>query len=179
MKQWPIGTKYQIYFCYSIYILLLKEIVSMILINNNWIKVGALVAALAVVVSGVDWMQSFGLSKNQNLMNEAEFRQYILLTASISTAVTFQFVHALAIILVGTLAVIRPGRLWSFTGSCFLIGIIVYSGSIYWSVFCDYLWLESLKFVGVCILILAWILLLEAACPGWNTRFKNTEQKKS
>ena len=139
-------------------------------ITNNWIKVGALVAALAVVLGGLDWAQSIGLSHEQGPLNEAELRQRMLAAASISNAVTFQFAHALAIILVGTLAVIRPGKLWSVTGSCFLAGIILYSGSIYLSVFFDDLYLDYLKLAGVITLVLAWFLLLETACPGWNKR---------
>lgn len=134
-------------------------------INNNWIKTGALVAALAVVLGGLDWHQFATANPEQPLDGVTAAEQA---AATISKAVYFQFVHALAIILVGVVGVLRPNRLLSITGFCFLTGVILFSGTTYLAVFVDYAWLQYLKLTGIITLVGAWILLVEAACPGWN-----------
>jgi len=58
----------------------------------------------------------------------------------------------------------------SITGFCFLTGVILFSGAAYLSVFVDYAWLQYLKLAGITTLVGAWILLVEAACPGWNKK---------
>ena len=134
-------------------------------INNGWIKIGAFVAAMAVVLGGLDWHQA--ISPGRSSIGEAA----ALEAAAISTAVYFQFVHALAIILVGVLGVLRPSRLLWINAFCFLIGVILFSGSVYLSVvFVDVLWLQYVKLAGVFTLACAWILLVEAGCPGWNKK---------
>ena len=133
-------------------------------INNNWIKTGALVAALAVVLGGLDWHQYVTASSAQHLTEQAAAVE----AAAINRAVYFQFMHALAIILVGFLGVLRPRRMVSVTGFFFLLGTILFSGSTYLSVFVDYYWLEYIKLADVFTLVGAWILLVETGCPGWN-----------
>ena len=132
-------------------------------INNNWIKIGALVAALAVVLGGLDWHQHVTASSGQFSTEQAAAEQ-----AAINKAAYFQLIHALAIILVGVLGVLRPSRMVSATGFLFLLGIILFSGSTYLSVFVDDYWLEYVRLTGVFTLVGAWILLVEAGCPGWN-----------
>jgi len=136
-------------------------------INNNWIKTGALVAALAVVLGGIEWHQ-FTTVTPERCPNDMTVTQQTATT--ISKAVYFQFVHAVAILLVGVIEVLRPNRLLSITGFCFLSGVILFSGSTYLSVFIDHDWLQYLKLAGIVTLVTAWILLVEAACPGWNTK---------
>ena len=132
-------------------------------INNNWIKIGALVAALAVVLGGLDWHQYAAASSGQCSTEQAAGQ-----VAAINKAVYFQFIHALAIILAGVLGVLRPSRMLSVTAFFFLLGIILFSGSTYLSVFVNYYWLEYVRLAGVFTLVGTWILLVEAGCPGWN-----------
>ena len=134
-------------------------------INNNWIKIGALVAALAVVLGGLDWHQYAAASSGQCSTEQAAGQ-----VAVINKAVYFQFIHALAIILAGVLGVLRPSRMLSVTAFFFLLGIILFSGSTYLSVFVNYYWLEYVRLAGVFTLVGTWILLVEAGCPGWNKK---------
>ena len=64
-------------------------------INNNWIKTGALVAALAVVLGGLDWHQ-FATANPERYPDGVTAAEQA--AATISKAAYFQFVHALAII---------------------------------------------------------------------------------
>ena len=135
-------------------------------INNNWIKVGALVAALAVVLGGLDWHQFAPASSGQCSTEQAAAQQAV----AINKAAYFQFIHGLAIIFVGVIGVLRPSRMLWVNGFFFLLGILLFSGSTYLSVFVDFPWLEYVKLSGVLTLVGSWILLVEAGCPGWNKK---------
>lgn len=158
-------------------------------INNGWIKAGALVAALAVVLGGLGTETLIDLridsvtdSVDKTLgedtgaddprdSNQADHR-------SLQLAIYFQLAHALAIIAVGILLVLQPGRLLKASAWCFLFGTILFSGSIYLSVLTATPWLEPVKLAGIVALVIGWILLVEGACPDWNKpATDNTEQQ--
>ena len=127
------------------------------LIENNWIKVGALVAALGVVLGGLD-PQFF---KNSGIATADE---------QLAKAVLFQLIHAVAIVLTGVVMVLRPGRLLQVTAWLFMLGILLFSGSIYLHLMTGISWLEYVKPLGVVVLVGGWIMLVEGACPGWNRK---------
>ena len=127
-------------------------------IKNNWIKVGALVAALGVVLGGLDLQQFANLDTAANGNDQ------------LAKAVQFQLIHALAIVLTGIIIVLRPGRLLQATAWIFLSGILLFSGSIYLHLITGILWLEHVKLLGVIVLVVGWIMLVEGACPGWNQK---------
>ena len=138
-------------------------------INNNWIKTGALVAALAVVLGAFDIQEiashyTGGASQDSvETLNPGSYME-------IGKAILFHFVHALAIVLVGVLLVLRPGRLLRLSGQSFLLGIVMFSGSIYAVSLTGIEWIQHFKVLGVVLLLIGWILLVEGACPGWNTK---------
>ena len=82
------------------------------------------------------------------------------------TGVRYQMYHALALILVGWFAVQWPT--WHFTASgiAFLIGITVFSGSLYLLVLTDTPWLGAITPIGGVAFITGWILL---AIGAWRT----------
>ena len=47
------------------------------------------------------------------------------------TGVQYQFYHAFALLLVGLLAFQMPSKLLSAAGVCFMVGILLFSGSLY------------------------------------------------
>lgn len=51
--------------------------------------------------------------------------------AIFQTGVTYQLVHALALLAVAVLTVHLPGRLTSWAGALFCLGIVLFSGSLY------------------------------------------------
>ena len=123
-------------------------------INNQWIKAGGLIAALAVALGAFD-MQPSG---SNQIVSEADF----------SKAVTYQLMHGLAIVIVGTLILFRPVKLLKASAVCFLLGTVMFSGSTYLLMLTGVFWLAYLKLIGVVCLVAGWILLVEGACPGWN-----------
>jgi len=137
-------------------------------INNSWIKIGSLVAALAVVLGGFDFQEiasqytGRGLSGSKTPLPDC--------AVDIPRAILFQLVHGLAIVLVGVLMVLRPGRLLRMSGQCFLLGTVMFSGSIYAVSLTGIAWLEHFKLLGVLLLVAGWILLVEGGCPGWNAK---------
>ena len=128
-------------------------------ITNNWIKAGALVAALGVVLGGLDLQHLANVNVNTANVNE-----------QLAKAVQFQLIHALAIVLTGIIMVLRPGRLLQATAWLFLAGILLFSGSIYLHLMTGIPWLEPVRFLGIVVLVIGWIMLVEGACPGWNRK---------
>ena len=155
-------------------------------INNGWIKAGALVCALAVVLGGflgdVDSLQSIeSMSASPVQTNGAEnaIGQQAS-AAKISKAAFFQLSHGLAIIAVGVLLVFRSGRLLHITAWSFMLGIVLYCGSNYSSVyFTNQTWLKHVELVGIVVLVCAWFIFVEAACPGWNRNSSAAEDSEN
>jgi len=148
-------------------------------INNGWIKAGALVAALAVTLGalGEPWVILQDVSGHTNgtrLFAAANVPASTKNLNDFHLAVFFQLAHALALVAVGILMVIRPGKLLQLAGWVFLLGVVLFSGSIYLSVMTAAAWTLPLKMIGGGLLVVGWIVLVEGACPGWNK--KTTEQ---
>ena len=51
--------------------------------------------------------------------------------AAFETGVRYQLIHAVALVLVGVLLDRRPSRLTRASGWCFVLGIVLFSGSLY------------------------------------------------
>jgi uncharacterized membrane protein YgdD (TMEM256/DUF423 family) len=83
------------------------------------------------------------------------------------TAVRYHFYHVLALLFAGLWAervgatVVPPGLIPA--AICFLIGIAVFSGSLYLLVFTGLRWLGAITPLGGLALIAGWLLLLRAA----------------
>jgi uncharacterized membrane protein YgdD (TMEM256/DUF423 family) len=123
--------------------------------NRKFLITGALLAALAVVCG------AFGAHFLKTKLT-AEGLQIF------ETAVRYQFYHAFALLVGGILYATFPGKLLQWSGKLFIVGIILFSGSLY--VLCG---LSSMKWIGavtpaggLCF-ITGWI-LLAAACAKKN-----------
>lgn len=83
--------------------------------------------------------------------------------ANWETAVRYQFFHALALIFVGLLTPylssgIRTAVIW-----CFVIGILIFSGTLYALVLSGMRWLGAITPIGGTLMIIGWLLLAVAA----------------
>ena len=130
-------------------------------INNSWIKAGALIAAIAVLLGGFN-LQSFGDAIGGGATDAIDHQAEFVL------AVIFHLLHALAIVIVGVLIVFRPSRILQATAWCFAIGILLFSGSTYLVSMTNLELSPLIKLAGTVLLVVAWIMLVEGACPGWN-----------
>ncbi|MCB2198356.1 DUF423 domain-containing protein [bacterium] len=75
------------------------------------------------------------------------------------TGVRYQMIHALALIGTGLLLRQPASRLLSLAGWAFLIGIILFSGSLYWLALGGPSWLGPVTPLGGLSFLLGWALL--------------------
>lgn len=150
-------------------------------LNNNWIKVGALVAALGVVIAA---FTTFGL--NAMLTDKYAGQTQVVLGQKVSTAYQYmgdlktaaliQLLHALAIVMVGIQMAHRPRKMLSLAAWCFLLGIVFFSGSSYLLVLTGITEFGTASLVGGLLLIGGWIAVVEGACPGDNPPLDSKEK---
>lgn len=82
------------------------------------------------------------------------------------TAVKYQFYHALALILVGLLLQNTPplsAKYYSWAGYAFLIGVIIFSGSLYIICFSGIRAFGAVAPIGGAAFIIGWLLLFWGA----------------
>jgi uncharacterized membrane protein YgdD (TMEM256/DUF423 family) len=88
--------------------------------------------------------------------------------AIFETGVRYQFYHVFALLSVGILYEKFPGRLLQWTGNCFQLGILLFSGSLYLMTALkieDVRWVEKIGFItpiGGLFFIIGWMLMLIA-----------------
>jgi uncharacterized membrane protein YgdD (TMEM256/DUF423 family) len=85
---------------------------------RNWLVIGALLAGLAVGLG------AFGAHGLKDRIPETRL-------ATFETGVKYHFYHALALFLVGLLGYQLPALKLQLTGILFLLGILLFSGSLY------------------------------------------------
>lgn len=95
---------------------------------TTWIACGALLAGLAV---GAGAFGAHGLTgklrSNTSLSaDEASHRLDIF-----ETAARYQMYHALAVLLMGLVAVRHPSIWLTVAGVCFVLGVLIFSGCLY------------------------------------------------
>ena len=72
------------------------------------------------------------------------------------TAVQYQFYHALALLAVGILALVKPQASFSGVGLCFLLGILIFSGSLYLLCATGIRWLGAITPIGGIAFLAGW-----------------------
>lgn len=78
------------------------------------------------------------------------------------TAVRYQFFHALGLILLGILIQQMPHKFLNSAGYAFIIGTIIFSGSLYILSITNIRWLGAITPIGGLAFIIGWVLLLLA-----------------
>lgn len=78
------------------------------------------------------------------------------------TAVEYQLYHALALVLVGLVAVQKPSIALTNAALCFALGVLVFSGSLYVLALSGARWLGAITPIGGLLLLAGWALLLWA-----------------
>jgi uncharacterized membrane protein YgdD (TMEM256/DUF423 family) len=76
------------------------------------------------------------------------------------TGVDYQFVHALALLLLGALAHHQSPKAWQVAAILFIAGVFIFSGSIYLLVLTDTSWLGAVTPIGGMSFIVGWAALL-------------------
>lgn len=83
---------------------------------------------------------------------------------TIDTAVEYQFIHALALLLVCILVKDKPNKLLVSVGSLFITGTLFFSGSLYILSLTELRWVVFFTPLGGLCFICAWLLLLVNFC---------------
>lgn len=92
-----------------------------------WLVVGALVAGTAVACGalGAHFFEGYAAKLYSNdLIRERRIDNW-------DTAAQYQMYHGLALLALGVAAMLRPSRLWNCAGTLFVIGVLLFSGSLY------------------------------------------------
>jgi uncharacterized membrane protein YgdD (TMEM256/DUF423 family) len=129
-----------------------------------WIRVGAILGFLGVA------MGAFGAHGLKERL--AETGQ----AANFQTAATYQMYHAIALLAVGSVALARGTSTGSTTvaGWSFLIGVIIFSGSLYILSLTGLRWLGAITPIGGLAMLVGWAALVVAtfATTGTGATFE-------
>jgi uncharacterized membrane protein YgdD (TMEM256/DUF423 family) len=115
-----------------------------------WLIAGALLAARAVAAG------AFGAHALRSRLSPADL-------ATFETAARYQMYHALGLIAVAGLT--SRGLAAAPSGWCFLIGIVLFSGSLYLLTLGGLRWMGAITPLGGVAFILGWMLM---AVTGWR-----------
>ncbi len=81
------------------------------------------------------------------------------------TGTQYQMLHALAALAAGILLLIRPSSGFFYAGVCFLVGSLIFSGTLYLIVFTGARWWGAITPIGGLTLMAGWLLL---AITSWK-----------
>jgi uncharacterized membrane protein YgdD (TMEM256/DUF423 family) len=127
----------------------------MISISRRWIAIGALLGAIGVALGAFGahglsgWLESLGYNGDDLHRRISIFE----------TAVRYQMLHALALVLVGLALQQYDSRWWHFAAWAFLIGVIIFSGLLKVLAFADpkWNWLGAIVPIGGVSMIAGWL----------------------
>jgi uncharacterized membrane protein YgdD (TMEM256/DUF423 family) len=111
---------------------------------RNWVFIGSLSACLGVVFG------AFGAHALRNTLGEKSMGVY-------QTGNHYQFIHALALILLGIWGSSHESSMVSNAGWCFTIGTVLFSGSLYALAITDIKILGAITPLGGLSFIAGWI----------------------
>jgi uncharacterized membrane protein YgdD (TMEM256/DUF423 family) len=118
--------------------------------EKNFLALAALLGAISVGLG------AFGAHALENRLSANLLETY-------ETAVRYQFYHVIALALVGLALARWPDNgLLTIAGWLFMIGILVFSGSLYLLVFSGLRWLGAITPIGGVAFIGGWIALAVA-----------------
>ncbi len=81
------------------------------------------------------------------------------------TAASYHLVHALALVVAGLVAAQKAGVAPKVAGAAFLLGVLVFSGTLYALALTDLRWLGAITPLGGVAFIVGWVALAVALWP--------------
>ena len=96
---------------------------------------------------------AFGAHGLKSLLTDAQLTIY-------HTSVDYQFIHALALLLLGALSHHQSPKAWQLSAILFIAGVFIFSGSLYLLVLTNIAWLGAITPIGGMSLIAGWAALL-------------------
>jgi uncharacterized membrane protein YgdD (TMEM256/DUF423 family) len=117
----------------------------------TWIRIGAILGGLAVAAG------AFGAHGLRERLDARSLEVF-------ETAAKYQMYHAPALLAVGLLALTgRGGTSLNLAGWSFLVGVLIFSGTLYALAFTGIRWLGAITPIGGLALIVGWFALAVAA----------------
>ena len=113
----------------------------------TWIIIGSALAALAV---------SIGAFGAHGLKSKVSSEDLVIF----ETGVRYQMYHSLGLILIGILGFHFPSNIIQLPAALFIIGIIIFSGTLYLIPLTGLRWLGAITPIGGTALIAGWIALV-------------------
>lgn len=80
--------------------------------------------------------------------------------------VEYQFYHALALLALGVLVIVRPAAGQTVTGICFALGILLFSGSLYALALSGVRGLGVITPIGGVLFVVGWVSLIASLWRG-------------
>ena len=114
---------------------------------NTWIIAGSFFAALAVI---------FGAFGAHGLKSKVSPEDLIIF----ETGVRYQMYHALGLVLLGLLGMITSFSISQLPALFFVIGIIIFSGTLYLIPLTGIRWLGAITPIGGIAFIAGWFMLI-------------------
>ncbi len=120
----------------------------------TWIRVGAVLGGLGVIAG------AFGAHGLKGTLDSRAMEVF-------ETAAKYQMYHAPALLAVGLLAMFgRGGAALNIAGWSFLLGVLIFSGTLYALAFTGIRWLGMITPIGGVALIVGWFALAFASGPA-------------
>ncbi len=116
----------------------------------NWMAIGAGNGLFAVAAG------AFGAHALKSKLDAASLNTF-------EVGVRYQMYHALALLAVAWVVSTNPSRAANASGYCFLIGTVLFSGSIYGLALTPWRWLGPITPLGGTVLMAGWLFLIVAA----------------
>ena len=137
--------------------------------RKSFIRAGSFFAMAAVILG------AFGAHTLEQVIDPEQI-------ATFETGVTYQFYHAFALLFLGLWLYFRKTQMMEYAGWAFIIGIILFSGSLYMLSVREWLnlemnWLGPITPLGGTFFIVGWAILLYASFQE-NGRTHKTERKE-
>lgn len=124
---------------------------------KRFLIMGALLAMFSVIFG------AFGAHLLKSVLTDAHFETF-------STAVDYQFWHALGLMVVGITGFKLSIKSWRLAGYLLLAGTLIFSGSLYLLVATNIGWLGAITPIGGILMIIGWALF------AWSLRTLRIEQ---
>ncbi len=119
--------------------------------GSSWLRIGAILGFLAVALGAFG---AHGLKGRLEILGTS---------ANYQTAVQYHFYHAIALLVVGlTVGPFRSSLAASVAGWGFLIGVVVFSGSLYILALSGMKWLGAVTPIGGVAMLVGWLALAVA-----------------
>ena len=110
---------------------------------NIWLSAGAISGFLSVAIG------AFGAHGLKGILDAYS-------SAIFETAVQYQMAHSLGLLSIGVLQGSYPQRNFKLIGWCFLLGIILFSGSLYVLAVSEIKWLGAITPIGGMAFLIGW-----------------------